>query len=206
MQQAGDRRRAAAAGAQRRERRRVLAARPATLRSSRARAHRVYAGELGRARVAAGEAEEEARRDTERRIWEAAGRATASPAGGQVATVDYEANRRALVERKADELRRQDDRRWKRRAADTGELGDYHWAATWATAARRQEEERQREQARWAMGCMATAAIAYMLFSIFSLAFSFTTATDDTHVVDALAAAYTAVQDCASCWICPLPC
>ena len=38
VQQAGDRRRAAAAGAQRRERRRLLAARPATLRSSRARA------------------------------------------------------------------------------------------------------------------------------------------------------------------------
>eukprot|EP01043_Picozoa_sp_COSAG02_P028043 COSAG02_NODE_1682_length_11342_cov_9.313795_3_plen_348_part_00 len=50
VQRAGDRRRAAAAGAQRREWRRLLAARPATLRSSHARAHHVYAGELGRAR------------------------------------------------------------------------------------------------------------------------------------------------------------
>ena len=113
-------------GAQRRERRRLLAARPATLRSSRARAHRVYVGELGRARVAAGEAEEEARRDTERRMWEAAGRATASPAGGEVVKVDYEANRRALVERKADELRRRDDRRWERLGSSiTGSRGGF---------------------------------------------------------------------------------
>jgi hypothetical protein len=139
--------------------------------------------------VAAGEAEEEARRDTERRMWEAAGRATASPAGGKVAKVDYEANRRALVERKANELRRQDDRRWERLAADTGELGDYHWAATWATAAWQQEEERRVKHTRWAIGYMTTAAIAYMLFSIFSLAFSFTTATDDSTAVVASASA-----------------
>ena len=63
VQRAGDRRRAAAAGAQRRERRRVLAARPATLRGSRARAHRVYARELGRAWVVAGEVAAEARRE-----------------------------------------------------------------------------------------------------------------------------------------------
>ena len=36
---------------------------------------------------------------------------------------------------------------------------------------------------RWAIGYMAAAAIAYMLFSIFSLAFSFTTATDDSAVL-----------------------
>lgn len=74
VQRAGDRRRAAAVRAQRRERRRLLATRPATLKISRARAQRVYAGELGRARAAAGAEKEEARRVTEGRMWEAAGR------------------------------------------------------------------------------------------------------------------------------------
>ena len=128
VQRAGDRRRAAAVRAQRRERRRLLATRPATLKISRARAQRVYARELGRARAAAGAEKEEARRVTEGRMWEAAGRARAPPAGDKV---DYEANRQALIELKNTKLRLQDDRRWERLAKDTGELGDYHWATTW---------------------------------------------------------------------------
>jgi hypothetical protein len=104
VQRAGDRRRAAAAGAQRRERRRLLATRPATLRITRAMAHRVYAGELGRAWAAAAAEKEEARRVTEGRMWEAAGRARAPSAGDKV---DYEANRQALIELKNTKLRLQ---------------------------------------------------------------------------------------------------
>lgn len=173
-------------GAQRRERRRLLATRPATLRISRARAHRVYAGELGRARTAAAAEKEEARRVTEGRMWEAAGRARAPPAGGKV---DYEANRQALIELKNTKLRLQDDRRWERLAKDTGELGDYHWATTWEKATRQQEEERRVKYTRRAIGCIATAAIIYVLFSIFSLAFDFTptAATNDSAVVPVVA-------------------
>jgi hypothetical protein len=60
----------------------------------------------------------------------------APPAGGKV---DYEANRQALIALKNTKLRLQDDRRWEWAAKDTGELGDYHWATTWAKARRQQE-------------------------------------------------------------------